>query len=76
MKAVLVFIDFKKAFDSINRDVMLRILKAYDVPPNLLRAIGAMYLGTRAKVKTPDGTSEELQGDTLAPFLFIVVMDY
>lgn len=59
MTAVLVFTDFKKAFDSISREVMLRILKAYDVPPNLLRAIGAMYSGTRAKVMTPDGTSEE-----------------
>ncbi|KAJ8342490.1 hypothetical protein SKAU_G00324180 [Synaphobranchus kaupii] len=35
---------------------MMKILKAYDVPPNLLWAIGTMYSGTRAKVVTPDGT--------------------
>ena len=42
-----------------------------------------MYTGTRDKVVTPDGNSEEfdilvgvLQGDTLAPFLFIIVLDY
>ena len=42
-----------------------------------------MYTGTRARVTTPDGNSEEfniqsgvLQGDTLAPFLFIIVLDY
>ena len=41
------------------------------------------YAGTRAKVVTPDGNSEEfdiqagvMQGDTLAPFLFIIVLDY
>ena len=83
LAAVLCFIDFKKAFDSVHRGMMMRILKAYDVPPNLLRAIGTMYTGTRARVTTPDGNSEEfniqtgvLQGDTLAPFLFIIVLDY
>ena len=82
MTAVLCFIDFKKAFDSIDRGIMLKILKAYGVPPNLLRAIEAMYEGTRAKVVTPDGISEEFeilagvqQGDTIAPFLFIIALD-
>lgn len=53
--AVLFFTDFKKAFDSIDQGIMLKILKAYGVPPNLLRVIEAMYKGTRAKVVTPDG---------------------
>ena len=42
-----------------------------------------MYEGTRARVVTPDGDSEEfdilagvMQGDTLPPFLFIIVLDY
>ena len=53
LTAGLCFIDFKKAFDSINREVMMTILKAYGVAPNLLRAIGTMYEGTRARVVTP-----------------------
>ena len=83
LTAVLCFIDFKKAFDSIHRGTMIKILKAYGVPPNLLRAIETMYAGTRAKVVSPDGESEEfdilagvMQGDTLAPFLFVIVLDY
>lgn len=28
----------------------MKILKAYDVPPNLLQANETMYMGTRAKV--------------------------
>ena len=83
LTAVLCFIDFKKAFDSIHRGVMMKILKAYCVPPNLLRAIGAIYSGTRARIVTPDGNTEEfdilagvLQGDTLAPFLFIIALDH
>ena len=42
-----------------------------------------MYSGTRSKVVTPDGDTEEfeitagvLQGDTLAPFVFVIVLDY
>ena len=42
-----------------------------------------MYAGSRAKVVTPDGNSEEfdilagvLQGDTLAPYLFVIILDY
>lgn len=83
LPAVLTFIDFKKAFDSISRDKMFKILKAYSIPPNLLNAIINMYTNTRAKVRTPDGETEEfeikagvLQGDTLAPFLFVIVLDY
>ena len=61
----------------------MKILKAYGIPPNLLRAIESMYTNTRAKVISPDGETEMfditagvLQGDTLAPFLFVVVLDY
>ena len=83
LSVVLTFIDFKKAFDSIHRGKMIKILKAYGIPPRLLRAINAMYSGTRSKVVTPDGDTEEfeitagvLQGDTLAPFIFVIVLDY
>lgn len=55
----------------------------WSLSPNLLRAIGAVYSGTRARVVTPDGTSQEWdilagvsQGDTPAPFLFMTVLDY
>ena len=35
LPAIITFIDFKKAFDSIHRLKMMRILKAYGIPPNL-----------------------------------------
>ena len=79
----IIFVDFKKAFDSIHRGRMLEILRAYDVPEKLVQAIGLMYQNTKARVKTPDGDSEffdilagVLQGDTLAPYLFAIVLDY
>lgn len=83
LSAVMCFIDFEKAFDSIHRGTVVTILKAYGVPSNLLRAIETTYAGTRARVVTPDGNSGEfdilagvMQGDTLAPFLFIIVLLY
>ena len=62
---------------------MLKILKAYDIPGKLVEAISLMYQNTRARVITPDGNTEfftihtgVLQGDTLAPYLFAIVLDY
>ena len=36
LPAIITFIDFKKAFDSIHRAKMIIILKAYGIPPNLM----------------------------------------
>ena len=80
---VFTFIDFKKAFDSINRNRMMKILRAYGVSEKVISQINAMYTDTTAAVKSEDGTSDffeiktgVLQGDTLAPFLFIIMIDY
>ena len=83
LKAIITFVDFKKAFDSIHRGKMMKILKAYGVPDELVTAIIKIYENTKARVQTPDGETElfdilagVLQGDTLAPFLFAIVLDY
>ena len=83
LEAILIFIDFKKAFDTIHRGKMIAILKAYRIPEELVTAISIMYDYTTAKVITPDGETETfnilagvLQGDTLAPYLFVIVIDY
>ena len=62
---------------------MIEILKAYNIPDKLINGINQMYQNTRAKVVTPDGETDSfdilsgvLQGDTLAPFLFAIVLDY
>ena len=83
LPAIMTFIDFSKAFDSIGHDAMFKILKAYGIPPHLLGAIKATYNSLRAKVVSPDGDTEYfdilagvMQGDTLAPFLFVIVLDF
>ena len=83
LPAVLTFIDFRKAFDSVHRGKMLKILAAYGIPKRIVSVIRLMYEGTKAKVISPDGESDlfeilagVLQGDTLAPYLFAIVIDY
>ena len=79
----LVFIDFSKAFDSVDREMMFNILALYGIPTAIIDAIKILYTDTSATVLSPDGETEAfdicagiLQGDTLAPFLFIIVLDY
>ena len=83
LPGVLLFVDFKKAFDSVHRDKLFKILIAYGIPRKIVDLIKLMYLNTKARVVTPDGETclfdilaGVLQGDTLAPFLFIIVVDY
>ena len=79
----LLFIDFSKAFDSIHRERMFQILEAYGIPSIIVEAIKLIYEHSAAQVITPDGETPYFdilagifQGDTLAPFLFIIVLDY
>ena len=79
----LLFIDFSKAFDTINREMMKIVLIKYGLPSETVNAIMILYKNTRSMVRSPDGdtpffeiTTGLLQGDTLAPFLFIICLDY
>ena len=83
LPCVISFIDFSKAFDSIVRSHLPDILAEYRIPKAIIKAIMALYINTKAKVLTPEGTTLEfltnlgiLQGDVLAPLLFIIVLDY
>ena len=77
LSAVMVFIDFRKAFDSVDRDTLMQIFLAYDIPKKIVDLISLFYTNTSAQVITPDGKTEffeilagVLQGDTLAPYTF------
>ena len=83
LQATLIFVDFTKAFDSIHRGKMEQILLAYGIPKETVAAITILYRNTKVKVRSPDGDTEYfdivagvLQGDTLAPYLFIICLDY
>ena len=83
LAAVILFVDFSKAFDSIHRGKIAEILQADGIPNETITAIMMLYRNTKAMVRSPDGDTDffnvvagVLQGDTLALFLFILTLDY
>lgn len=80
---VLTFIDFTKAFDSINREYMFKILENYGIPKKIVNAIKSPYMNTTAKVLVNGQITDSfhissgiLQGDVLSPYLFLLCIDY
>ena len=83
LHATLLFVDFTKGFDSIHRGKIEQILLAYGLPKETVAAITILYRNTKVKVRSPDGDTEYfdivagvLQGYRLAPYLFIICLDY
>ena len=69
----MVFIDFRKTFDSVDRKCVMKILQAYGIPQKIVDLVSLLYTNTRAQVLTADGKTEffeivvgVLQGDTFA----------
>ena len=81
-KLYLLFIDFEKAFDSINRDCIWLSLRRRGIPEKLISLIKESYEQARCYVlhkgKLSDpflGQSGVRQGCILSPLLFLVVME-
>ena len=79
----ITIVDFTKAFDSIHREKMEQILPAYVQPKETVAAITILYRNTKVKVRSPNGDTEYfvivagvLQGVTLAPYIFIICLEY
>ena len=79
LQATILFVDFSKAFDFIHRGEMEQIHLVYSLPKETVAAIMVLYKNTKLKARSPDGDTNdfdivagELQGDTLAPYLFII----
>ena len=62
---------------------MEKIILAYGIPKEIVTAIMILYRNTKSMVRSPDEDAGffyilagVLQGDTLAPFLFVICLDY
>ena len=80
---LITFSNFKKAFDSIARDIMFAILRHYGTPAKIVTVICVLYDNSKSQVYIEGQLSEPfnvttgvLQGDVLAPFLFVIIIDY
>nr|KAG5710457.1 hypothetical protein BaRGS_022275 [Batillaria attramentaria] len=77
------FIDFEKAFDSVDRESIWTILRHYGVPEKMVDIIKQLYNGFSCKVIHNGKLSDEFQvttgvrqGCLLSPLLFLVVLDW
>ena len=80
---IIIYLHTVSAFDSIHRGKMEQILLAYGLPKETVAAITILYRNTKVKVCSSDKDTEYfnivagvLQGDTLAPYIFIICLDY
>ena len=78
----MIFINLKKAYDRVPRDVLWWVLKKKAVPLKYVNIIRDMYERVVINVRTCGGLTDEFpitigvhQGSTLSPFLFAIVID-
>jgi hypothetical protein len=78
-----LFIDFKKAYDSIKREVLYNILVEFGIPKKLVRLIKMCLNETYSKVRIGKLLSDTFpiqngvkQGDALASLLFNFALEY
>jgi hypothetical protein len=78
-----LFIDFKKTYDSVRREVLYNILIEFGIPMKLVMHIKMCLNKTYSKVRIGKHLSHSFvvqnglkQGDTLSPLLFNVALEY
>ena len=74
----VLFVDLKKAFDSVPREALWQVLEKFGVPPVLLAVIKSFHVDMRAAVRVKGSCSDSFavrngvrQGCTIAPVLSI-----
>jgi hypothetical protein len=78
-----LFIDFKKAYDSVKREVLYNILLEFGVPKKPVRLVKMCLNETYSKVRVGKLLSDKFpiqnglkQGDALSPLLFNFAVEY
>ena len=77
-----VFVDFKKAYDTVDRNLLLRKLQNLGINGVFYKNIAAMYMNTEYSIKLDKGTLDPIksnlglkQGCPLSPILFNIYID-
>ena len=77
------FVDYEKAFDSVHRSTLWKIMESYGIPPKLVRIVSTMYDGSQCAVVCDTGQTDWFdvksgvkQGCNMSGFLFLLVIDW
>ena len=81
--AVINFVDFEKAFDSVDRNILWKLMRHYGIPEKIVSLVKFSYDGTNCQVFHDGQLSDPFdintgvrQGCLLSPFLFILIIDW
>ena len=76
-------IDFKKAYNSVRREVLYKILIEFGIPGKLVRLIKMSLTETYSRVRVGENVSDRFpirnglkQGDALSPMIFNFALEY
>ena len=79
---ILIFIDFKKAFDIVEWRYLFDCLRAFNFGPDLINWVKTFYRSIKSCVKNNGLTSDYFtlargvrQGNPLSPYLFLLVSE-
>jgi hypothetical protein len=76
----VLFVDLVKAYDTVNREMLWKILTILGVPESMIEVLKKLYKDVTINLRVGEkleqflSTSEVKQGDNLAPILFIFVI--
>ena len=78
------FVDFRKAFDSIHRSSLWKILRSYGIPEKLVNLIAKFYQSFQCSVSLDQNKLTDWfeiktgvrQGCILSPILFLITIDW
>lgn len=78
-----IFVDFEKAFDSVDRDTLWKLLAYYGIPEKIIKLIRMAFEPSTCQVVHNGSLTEPFtittgvrQGCLLSPFLFLIVIDW
>ena len=81
-KVVAVFIDLRKAYDLVDREVLLSHLRSFGLPTEIISLIRNLYTNASFRVRVKDKLSQQritsrglMQGSVLSPLMFNILLE-
>ena len=82
-KSHQLFTDFKKAYDSVRREILYKILIEFGIPRKLVRLVKMSLTETYSRIQVGKNVSYRFpirnglkQGDAVSPMLFNFALEY